>query len=227
MEKIDKRKHYGFYFCGIDTKRFLPKYVLGCSMSKRKQKTKRCLVLNADDTAMSTITWQMAIALVYKYRDRPKIGVSVVDYYKEDFILATDGHNYPIPAVVAKNTYTRMDNRKVPFSRKHVFVRDKMTCMYCGNVFLYNDLTFDHVIPRTLWKGQGTPTCWINIVTACFKCNQKKGGNSLKRAKMKLLRLPTEPYCGGFVLGLGPWNIIPEEWEKYIPNHYKAICNGE
>ncbi len=193
----------------------------------KKHKGLRCLVLNADYTAMSTITWQMALAVVYKYADKPLLGVSVVDYYKNEFILATNGHKYPIPAVIVKNEYLSMDTRKVPFSRKHVFVRDKMTCMYCGKVFESKQLTFDHVIPRTLWTSVGTPTCWNNIVTACFPCNQKKGGKTLKEARMKLLRLPTEPNCGGFVLGLGPWNKIPQEWELYIPNHYKAICNGD
>ena len=44
---------------------------------------------------------------------------------------------------------------------------------------------------------------------------------------MKLLKLPIAPNCNGFILGLGPWNLIPIEWESYIPNHYKDICNGD
>ncbi len=221
-------KNNDFYFCGI-----LQKHNQSITFETKKlrrmkrDKSLRCLVLNADYTAMSTITWQMALSVVYKYQNEPLLGVSVVDYYKNEFILATNGHRYPIPAVIVKNEYLRMDNRKVPFSRKHVFVRDKMTCMYCGNVFSSKKLTFDHVVPRALWKGPGTPTNWQNIVSCCFPCNQRKGGKTLKQVNMRLLKRPTAPNCGGYVLGLGPWNRIPQEWEQYIPNHYKDICNGD
>ena len=36
------------------------------------------------------------------------------------------------------------------FSRFNVFLRDKFSCQYCGALKQSRDLTFDHVIPRSL-----------------------------------------------------------------------------
>ena len=176
MEMIDKRSDRLNLFPNFsdlphdDRRLFISESYLDYHKLVKKRKKKyagvKCLVLNADYTAMSIIRWQTALTLIYKYQDKPWLGVSVVDYYKDEFVLATNGHRYPIPAVIVKNKYLRMSTRKVPFSRKHIFVRDKLTCMYCGGVFPPKELTFDHVIPRDLWKEPGTPTNWNNIVTA-------------------------------------------------------------
>ena len=50
-----------------------------------------------------------------------------------------------------------------------VFRRDKFTCQYCGATG--TDLEIDHVIPVAL----GGSNSEINLVTACRKCNRKKG----------------------------------------------------
>jgi hypothetical protein len=91
-------------------------------------------------------------------------------------------------------------------------------------------LTYDHVIPRSEWKIKeysGTPTKWENIVTSCYPCNRKKANKTLKRAGVTLLREPKEPNMHGFVLGLVPWQTIPNEWITYLPPLYKAILNGK
>lgn len=43
-------------------------------------------------------------------------------------------------------------------------------CQYCGEKFDSQDLTFDHVIPRS----SGGTTVWTNILTACVPCNTAK-----------------------------------------------------
>ncbi len=47
-------------------------------------------------------------------------------------------------------------------------------CRYCG---ASRDLTIDHVIPQSK-GGQNT---WNNLVTACMKCNQRKGHATLQQ----------------------------------------------
>jgi 5-methylcytosine-specific restriction endonuclease McrA len=49
--------------------------------------------------------------------------------------------------------------------------RDKYCCQYCGGQFLYQELTIDHVVP----KSKGGRLTWENSVTACGPCNVKKG----------------------------------------------------
>lgn len=50
-----------------------------------------------------------------------------------------------------------------------VFRRDKFTCQYCGAKGI--DLEIDHVIPVAL----GGSNSEVNLVTACRRCNCKKG----------------------------------------------------
>lgn len=59
---------------------------------------------------------------------------------------------------------------KIPASvRWAVWRRDHFKCHYCG--IWGNNLSLDHIVPET-YGGQGVPE---NLVTACAKCNAKKG----------------------------------------------------
>lgn len=47
-------------------------------------------------------------------------------------------------------------------------------CVYCGEHFETNELTLDHVHPKTF----GGEDITSNIVPACRRCNQDKGSNN-------------------------------------------------
>lgn len=53
--------------------------------------------------------------------------------------------------------------------RWQVWYRDGFTCVYCGDDSTY--MTLDHVIP----EAHGGAVTVNNLVTACHKCNSKKG----------------------------------------------------
>jgi 5-methylcytosine-specific restriction endonuclease McrA len=139
------------------------------------------LVLNADFRPMSyfplsLLSWQDAVHAVFSER------VSVVAEY--DTWARSPSTRIRLPSVVALRTYQR-SARRVAFTRFNVFLRDRFTCQYCGQVFASSALTFEHVIPRS----RGGLTTWGNIVTACEPCNTRKG-NSLR---IKPRREPQEP----------------------------------
>ena len=48
-----------------------------------------------------------------------------------------------------------------------------LTCAYCGETYEFNELTLDHVRPRS--RG-GSDT--NNVVCACRRCNQEKGSSN-------------------------------------------------
>jgi 5-methylcytosine-specific restriction endonuclease McrA len=54
---------------------------------------------------------------------------------------------------------------------------DRFNCQYCGSP---EDLTFDHIIPRS----KGGQTTWENVVAACSPCNLRKGNLTPAQAKM-------------------------------------------
>lgn len=70
-----------------------------------------------------------------------------------------------------------------------LFRRDGYRCMYCGKDFLSRDLSRDHIIP----KASGGPDVWTNVVTACKRCNHRKGARTPEQANMVLLAIPYEP----------------------------------
>lgn len=89
--------------------------------------------------------------------------------------------------VVAKWKYSKTG--EVPFSKIGVFRRDNFTCAYCGKSLERSECTSDHIMPK--WEGNAAS--WNNSITACFPCNNKKGGRSPKEAGMKLLFQPRTP----------------------------------
>lgn len=76
-----------------------------------------------------------------------------------------------------------------PLNNKTLFRRDANLCLYCGGRFMTRDLTRDHVL--ALSRG-GTDE-WRNVVTACRRCNNHKGGYMPEEARMELIAVPFTP----------------------------------
>ena len=125
------------------------------------------LVLNADFRPLSYFplslwSWQDAIKAVFLER------VNILEEY--DRTVHSPSFEMRLPSVVSLKTYIR-PARNPAFTRFNVFLRDRFECQYCG---AGEDLTFDHVIPRS----RGGRTTWDNVVTACAPCNLLKGGQA-------------------------------------------------
>lgn len=56
-------------------------------------------------------------------------------------------------------------------NNESLFNRDRHMCAYCGGVFKDSQLTRDHIQPLSL----GGKDRWMNVVTACKRCNNLKG----------------------------------------------------
>lgn len=79
---------------------------------------------------------------------------------------------------------------RVPtLTNRAMFRRDQNMCAYCGCEFKTEDLTRDHVHPRS----RSGPDKWQNVVTACGGCNKIKDDRTPEEAKMKLLYVPYAP----------------------------------
>jgi hypothetical protein len=189
-----------------------------------KVKNSKCLLLNADYSPLSIITWKKA--LVWSMRDQHRLSIEIIDFYKNDYIIGVNNKKYPIPAVAKTNKYFRINHHRVKFSRKNLFIRDEYSCQYCGKLGDAGNLTYDHVIPKSLWtRDNGSPTCWTNIVTACINCNRKKGNRTPKQANMPLKNLPIAPNKNIKYLPVSHHlskirESIPNEWSIYLPESY-------
>jgi len=186
----------------------------------------KCLVLNSDYTPLGVISWKRALVWSMRHELHSNCGVDIIDFYKNDWIVGVNDRKIPIPAVVKTCKYFRIYNQNVNFSRKNLFIRDNYTCQYCNSRKEINKLTYDHVIPKSVWKNKiGSPTCWTNIVTACVDCNRKKGNRTPKQANMPLQNLPVAPKKSHKYLPITYWLLrirkeIPDEWKCYLPESY-------
>lgn len=106
----------------------------------------------------------------------------------EDWILSVN-FEIQVPRVVRLLRYDRIPNNTIKFNRRNIFIRDSYRCQYCQKKFSVKQLSLDHVIPRSHGGGMS----WENIVSACRRCNTKKGGRTPSQAGMKLFQKPAKP----------------------------------
>lgn len=168
------------------------------------------LVLNADYRPLSYYplslwSWQDVIKAVYLDR------VVVVDEY--DIDVHSPSIKFKLPSVIALKDYIS-GQLYPPFTRFNVFLRDEFSCQYCGGHFKTEDLTFDHVIPRS----RGGATAWDNVTAACGICNLLKGNKLPQDCNMWPLVKPKRPTT--FELQkIGrkyPPNHLHESWIDYL-----------
>ncbi len=101
-----------------------------------------------------------------------------------------------IIATLGDHAYLKSREHYVPpLSNPALFARDAHLCMYCGAQFYAHDLSRDHITP--LSKG-GTDT-WMNVVTACKRCNNHKAGATPEEAGLTLLAVPFTPTHAEYV----------------------------
>jgi len=163
------------------------------------------LLLNATYEPLKVIPWKRAVTLLFQGK------VEVLEVYDREVRGIRLSFHLPsvlrlLKIVKARNIHT------VKFSRANIFTRDSHTCQYCGLRFDVRDLTFDHVIPA----AKGGKKNWENIVTACWRCNNKKSGRSPVESGMRLIKIPAEPkWLPHVTITLGIRNK-PDSWRDYL-----------
>jgi 5-methylcytosine-specific restriction endonuclease McrA len=170
------------------------------------------LLLNATFEPMKVIDWKRAIKLLALGK------VEVLEEYDKEIRAVTFAIR--IPSVLRLLSFVRHRNKEVKFSRLNIYARDEFRCQYCGKHFESRDLTFDHVVPRR----QGGRTEWTNIVTACYRCNRKKGGRTLKQSGLQLLKKPTKPSWVPFIMVTIGVTSVPDSWRDYL--YWNAELQG-
>jgi hypothetical protein len=147
-----------------------------------KKKYRFCTILNADGTHLDKISWQKAMTLRLKEHEP----MYVAETHKE-FILDSKGIKWDLPKTMIVKKYVKHKPRFTP-SRRNIFLRDEYHCRYCGEELGSNELTVDHILP----KSRGGGNTWENLATSCVKCNSTKGDRTPEEAEMPLRVCPNE-----------------------------------
>ena len=160
----------------------------------------KVLVLNASYEPLNITSWRRAVVLLIKGKAE--------QLENNERLIYTD---FPLPSVIRLRHYVRVPYKEIPLTRRHILERDRHTCQYCG--YKGDQLTLDHVFPRS--RGGGDT--WENLVTACVRCNVKKGNRTPKEAQMNLRYQPRRPYSSlQFELVKHTRGNLNQEWRKYI-----------
>ena len=103
-----------------------------------------------------------------------------------------------------------------PLNNRELFHRDRHICAYCRNSFSHMRLTRDHIVPYSR-GGQDT---WMNVVTACRHCNERKGSRMPQEARMELVYAPYIPNRAEFLI-LANRRILADQME-FLKQHVSA-----
>ena len=138
-------------------------------------------LLNASYEPLGKLTMQKAVRLL-------SLGKAVVHQADESGRKIGE---WAYPKVLRLTYYVRINYKSmygVPqLTKRGILLRDNFKCAYCGKAAK----TLDHITPRS----RGGANSWMNLVSSCFPCNNKKDDRTPEEAKMPLLfvtpRIPT------------------------------------
>ena len=167
--------------------------------------SKQVLVLNASYEPLSLVSVRRAVVLLLREK------AEMIEATQR--MLRSASNAMPVPLVIRLVHYVRLPHRRVPATRTAIMLRDAYTCQYCGSTPGRNLLTVDHVHPRS----RGGSHDWVNLVTACKRCNQKKGSMTPSEAGMTLPCKPFEPSYVALVLLSNP--LAASRWETIMGLH--------
>ena len=162
------------------------------------------LLLSQGYEPIKIISWRRAMTLLTLAK------VDVVEEY--DAEIRATSIIVKVPAVVRLRRAFRRHAKPVKFSRVNIYARDGYRCQYCGERCATDELTYDHVLPRS----RGGRTSWDNIVACCYACNARKANRTPAEAKMVLRSTPARPAWIPAVQIRVSSRSVPDAWRDYV-----------
>jgi len=158
------------------------------------------LVLNQNYEPITICNVKRAIVLTY-------LGKAEVVSNLNGKKINTIFRSFACPSIVRLSVFVRVPYKKIILSRKNILRRDNHKCQYCGSTV---NLTVDHIMP----KSKGGEDTWENLVTACIRCNNRKGDRTPEEAKMHLKNNPKKPSHITFIKNFV--GAIDDGWKPYL-----------
>ncbi len=160
----------------------------------------KVLLLNQNYEPITVVSAKKAIILFVLQK------VEIIE--KRDQFVRSQYMALPLPSVIRLTCYVKVPRKRVELTRANLFRRDNNRCQYCGT--RKGPLTIDHIVPKT----RGGKDTWENLVSACVKCNNKKGNRTPEEAGMPLLKKPKRPnylFFMQYFIGLSE-----QAWKPYL-----------
>ena len=170
------------------------------------------LVLNGfTEQPLNRTTMARAMKMLAKGKARLK--------HAYEFDICGGSREQAAPAVIEMLYFVavRPHHGKLGVTKKNVQLRDNNICQYCSKK-IKKHATVDHVHP----KSRGGKDTWLNLVTACQTCNQRKANRTPREANMRLIAEPYEPDRISWESVVNNTEGIAE-WTKYVTTYHKTI----
>ena len=153
----------------------------------------RCVILNSSYEPLSVVSAKRGLILVLE-------GKAVISEQHPTAVVRSPTKKFPLPTQIQLKKYIKSRpamRATATLTQRNLFIRDKYTCQYCGRskkeLKEKEFLTRDHIHPIC----RGGKDIWMNVITSCVKCNNKKGEYTIVEANrflnMTLLKKPNKP----------------------------------
>lgn len=124
----------------------------------------------------------------------------------DDFVHTVRGA-VRVPSIVICATFNKIVYPRVLFpTNRNIFKRDNYTCAYTGKKLAREELSVDHIIPRS----RGGKNTWENMVCCDRTLNCEKADMTPAEAGLKLRIKPTKP-VNGLV-----FDVLRDEWKVVL-----------
>lgn len=148
----------------------------------------RCLALNVSFEPLTLVPVRRALRLVLD-------GKAEIVEADGNRVIRSVALTVPKPAVIRLVRFVHVPRKfRRQVTNTFLFARDGYRCQYCArgqDQFKFREcLTRDHLVPLS----RGGTNAWDNVVTACSKCNTRKGNRLPEQCGMYPIRPPTEPH---------------------------------
>lgn len=158
-------------------------------MALRVVSARRALTLVYRDLA-EVVSAEDGKFLSYDFDDWVDLSAARAEFEPEQHDwIRTVRFQIAVPRIIRVLQYDKLPRVRVKLNRRNLFARDQNRCQYCGKRYPTSELSVDHVVPRS----RGGITSWDNVVSACVRCNVKKGGRTPQQAGLKLVVPPRRP----------------------------------
>ena len=164
------------------------------------------------------VTWQQAVWYYAKERVAWETGSEAFTVYggrshsgERSSITANS-----IIAIRGKALAIKGFNQVPPLNNRELFNRDRFVCAFCSGHFSPFRLTCDHILPMS----RGGRDTWMNVVTACRGCNEKKSDRTPELSGMELLYLPYVPNRAEYLI-LTNRRILADQMD-FLAQHVPA-----
>ena len=150
----------------------------------------RILRINTAGAPVEWLSWQQAVCLQARELVNWSYGEEVFRIRGGYSRLTGEQTVVTLNSIIAcKGKVYGKQRKEPPLTNRALFRRDQNMCLCCGNHFDNIKLSRDHVVPLS----RGGEDAWTNVVTACKRCNARKGNRLPDETNMELLALPYRP----------------------------------